>query len=183
MAYAKTIAAVRNAVIDAFAEVDAWFDRPAAVRAFRPASGGWTIDEVLEHISLTNHFLMLTLRKSVATAVARAARGEPIPEGESDLERLDAIGQRGSFSWIRPEHMEPTGRAMSADVRALLHAQKAECLAFLDRMGRGEGALCHLRMSVNRLGRIDLYQWLFFLAQHAHRHLQQMAAAQAEAGR
>jgi hypothetical protein len=30
-------------------------------------------------------------------------------------------------------------------------------------------------MSVNNLGKIDLYQWLYFLAQHSRWHLQQMA--------
>jgi hypothetical protein len=35
-------------------------------------------------------------------------------------------------------------------------------------------------MSVNALGRIDLYQWLYFLAQHARRHLQQMASIEEE---
>ena len=180
MAYARTFATVRAALIDVFAEVDRWIERPADVRSFRPASGGWTIDQVLEHISLTNHFLMLTLRKSVETAVSRAARGEPIPEGESDLERLATIGRRGSFQWVRPEHMEPTGETTSGEVRAILRRQGGECLALLDRMGRGEGALCRLRMSVDALGRIDLYQWLYFLAQHACRHLQQMASAEAE---
>jgi hypothetical protein len=35
-------------------------------------------------------------------------------------------------------------------------------------------------MPVNALGRIDLYQWLFFIVQHARRHLQQMASTEAE---
>jgi len=35
-------------------------------------------------------------------------------------------------------------------------------------------------MTVNALGKIDLYQWLFFLSQHARRHLQQLAAIEAE---
>jgi hypothetical protein len=178
--YADTIAAVRANLLDVFREMDRWFDRPAEVRAFRPASGGWTVDEVLEHVSLTNHYLMLTLRKSVETAVRRAARGEPIPPAESDLHRLQAIGVRGSFPWSRPEHMEPTGRVTSDAVRVTLRDQVAECLALLDRMNGGEGALCHLRMSVNHLGRVDLYQWLYFLAQHARRHLQQLAAIEQE---
>lgn len=180
MPYDRTIAAVRAALVDVFGEVEGWFDRPVEVRSFQPSSGGWTIDQVLEHISLTNHFLMLTLRKAVETAVARAARGEPIPEGESDLERLVIIGERGSFGWIRPEHMVPQGTTPAPQVRAVLNRQRDECLALLARMGRGEGALHRLKMSVNALGRIDLYQWMYFIAQHARRHLQQMAAAELE---
>jgi hypothetical protein len=91
---------------------------------------------------------------------------------------LDAIGRRGSFPWARPEHMEPTGRTTPEEVRALLRRQEKECLALLERLNHGEGALWYLRMSVDTLGRIDLYQWLYFLVQHARRHLQQMAAIQ-----
>jgi hypothetical protein len=35
-------------------------------------------------------------------------------------------------------------------------------------------------MSVNDLGKIDLYQWLCFLAQHARRHLHQLRAVEGE---
>jgi hypothetical protein len=178
MTHARTVAIVRASLVEVFAEVDGWFDRPADERAFRPSSGGWTIDEVLEHVSLTNHFLMLTFRKAVEKAVRRAAAGQPASAEESDLERLDAIGRRGSFPWARPEHMEPTGRTTPEEVRALLRRQEKECLALLERLNHGEGALWYLRMSVDTLGRIDLYQWLYFLVQHARRHLQQMAAIQ-----
>lgn len=180
MTHARTVAIVRTSLTEVFADVDGWFERPADERAFRPTSQGWTINQVLEHVSLTNHFLMLTLRKSVDKAVRRAELGQQIPLGESDLQRLEAIGQRGSFPWVRPEHMEPGGRTTLAEVRSLLHRQRDECLAFLDQMKQGEGALCQLRMSVNGLGRIDLYQWLYFLTQHARRHLQQMASIEDE---
>jgi hypothetical protein len=180
MTHARTVAIVRTSVVDQFADVDAWFERPIDERAFRPASQGWTIDEVLEHISLTNHFLMVTLRKAVDKALQHAAHGQPIPAGESDLQRLEAIGRRGSFLWTHPEHMEPGGRAAPVEVRALLRRQREECLALLERLAHGEGALCQLHMSVNALGRIDLYQWLHFLAQHSRRHVQQMASIEDE---
>ena len=37
-----------------------------------------------------------------------------------------------------------------------MRRQREECLALLERLNQGEGALCQLRMSVNALGRIDL---------------------------
>lgn len=180
MTHARTVAIVRRSLIEVFADVDGWFERPVDQRTFQSASRGWTIDQVLEHISLTNHFLMVTLRKAVEKAVRRAALGQPIPAGESDLQRLEAIGRRGSFLWRQPEHMEPTGRPATVEVRARLRQQREECLALLERLNRGEGALCQLRMSVDALGRIDLYQWLYFLTQHARRHLQQMASIEGE---
>ena len=180
MSHAQTIRTVCESLCSIFAQIDAWFDRPEELRRFRPASGGWSVDQVLEHVSLTNHFLMLTFGKWARIAEQRARRGDLIPPGESDLERLSVIGERGSFGWVRPEHMEPTGVPSSTEVRATLHRQLGECLIQLERIDRGVGALCRVTMTVNDLGKIDLYQWLYFLAQHARRHLQQLIIIEAE---
>jgi hypothetical protein len=61
------------------------------------------------------------------------------------------------------------------------HSSKIDCervpygetVAAVRVASHAEGALCRLRMSVNSTGRIDFYPWLFFLAQHARRHLAQ----------
>ena len=74
----------------------------------------------------------------------------------------------------------PTGVPSSAEVRATLRQQLGECLILLERIGGGVGALSRVTMTVNALGKIDLYQWLYFLAQHARRHVQQLAAIEAE---
>ncbi len=68
----------------------------------------------------------------------------------------------------------PSGTAQSDAVRDLLRSQKEECLALIAGMGSGEGTLCAVRMSVRDLGKIDMYQWLYFLAMHARRHLTQI---------
>lgn len=180
MSYECTVRTVRDTLGSVFEQVDAWFDQPAEMRTFRPTSGGWSIDQVLEHVALTNRFLMLTLSKGVELARRRALRGDPLPEGESDLDRLSVIGERGSFGWMRPDHMEPTGAARPDEVRVTLRSQLRECLCLLEGISHGVGALHRVTMSVNGLGKIDLYQWLYFLAQHARRHLQQMFAIEAE---
>jgi hypothetical protein len=174
--YRETIATVRVTLTSIFAEVDAWFDRSGDVRAFRPPDGGWTVDEVLEHVTLTNRYLLLVIRKSTGKALARAARGEPVVEGESDLRRLEPIGVRGSFRWPRPDHMVPAGGVSAEEVRSLMRDQVREGLDLLGRLGGGEGSLHRVRMSVDDSGRLDVYQWLQFLTLHPHRHLAQMAA-------
>jgi hypothetical protein len=179
MPYERTTRSIQEALSSILSHVDAWFDRPEDLRQFRPTDGGWSVDQVLEHVTLTNRFLILTLRKWTRIAEHRARRGDGIPEGESDLARLEIIGQRGTFGWVRPEHMEPVG-APSTEVRATLQQQLEECLNLLERLGGGVGAMCRVTMTVNGLGKIDLYQWLYFLAQHASRHLQQMEAIEAE---
>jgi|GEM_PF-6525692 len=74
----------------------------------------------------------------------------------------------------------PNADIDAKEVRLTLRRQLGECLMMLQRLEDGIGALCRITMRVNALGKIDLYQWLFFLAQHARRHLQEMAAIEAE---
>ncbi len=174
--YLRTIAEVQGTIKSAFAETDGWFDRPSEARAFRPSDGGWTIDEILEHVTLTNHYLMLVIRKSAEKALARAARQGPVIPGESDLRLLHPIGERGSFPWPRPDHMVPSGKTCPEEVRSLMRRQVQECHEILSQLGGGEGSLHRVRMSVNDSGRLDVYQWLMFLALHARRHLAPMAA-------
>lgn len=178
--YPQTIARVRAALVDTFDQVDPWFDKPAAVLSYRPSSGGWSVDEVLEHVTLTSHFLMIVIRNSARTALKRAAAGAAIPEGESDLDLLEPIGRRGAFTWSRPEHMIPTGTVPMEEVRKRMREQSRECLEILESLGGGEGSLHRVRMSVNQSGKLDIYQWLYFLAQHARRHIDQMQENEAE---
>jgi hypothetical protein len=93
---------------------------------------------------------------------------------QSDLKKIAPIGQRGSFVWIRPEHMEPTAAQPISEVLDLMRRQQRECLEILRRLRNGEGSLYKVGMSVNDSGRIDLYQWLYFIAQHTKRHVGQM---------
>jgi hypothetical protein len=88
MSHEQTVRTVRDTLCTIFAQVDAWFDRKEPLRRFQPAAGGWSVDQVLEHVTLTNRFLMLTLHKWVGIAEQRAHRGDPVTDGESDLSRL-----------------------------------------------------------------------------------------------
>ncbi len=166
-----TIVAVRDAIDGTFARLDTLGGSPDGYLHHRPAyAGSWAIAEHLEHVSLVNRFLLLTIGKGVATALRRA-KTSPVPEGESDLSRLGPVADPAAFPWEPPGHMIPTGTSPVAEVRGLLAAQHSECLALLERMGEGEGRLCCFRMSVYNLGMLDMYQWLYFLAQHGAWHL------------
>ena len=166
-----TVDAVRSALDTAFARLDGLCGRSSPSPHHRPAyPGAWTAAEHLEHVALANHFLLLTIGKGVATALRRAG-SQTVPPGESDLVRLSPIADPDAFPWEPPGHMIPTGVRQVAEMRELLAAQHRECLAHLERMAAGEGRLCSFRMSVCRLGMLDMYQWLFFLANHGFWHL------------
>ena len=172
-AFSQTINTVRAALTEIFDELDMWFDIPLDVRAFKPAPDEWSIDENLEHITLTSHFLMKVIRKGIERSLIRA-QSRAIEGTESDLERMADVGIADSFVWHRPEHMIPTGAKPMNEIRHMMRQQQRECLEFLDNMPNGEGSLYQVRMSVKNLGKIDMYQWLYFVALHAKRHITQI---------
>lgn len=177
MAFEKTVARVRADLDDTFDQLDAFFDCSVELRQYHPSEGEWCMDEILEHITLTNHFLMMTLAQSLSK-VLRRAKTQAIPQGESDLDKVAVISDPDAFGWLRPEHMEPTRARSSEEVRHLMSKQAHECVEMLDQMGQGEGALHRVRMSVQGLGKLDMYEWLYFLVQHARRHLVEMQRIQ-----
>lgn len=174
MPYSETIQKVHEALAEAAAEANAWFDRPEEIRVYKPMDGGWSINEILEHITLTSHYLLLIIRKGCQKARKRASESASLPEGESDLTRLEPIGHPDAFPWIRPEHMEPTRLPALEEIRTRLLTQHQECQQILTDLQNGEGALYTVRMSVQNLGRMDMYQWLYFLSLHQRRHISQI---------
>jgi hypothetical protein len=167
-----------------FAQVAAWFAKPASLRAFVPADGGWTIDEVLNHIGLTNHYLLVLIEKGASKALANAQSRDLVTEStgyQFPRKKLAAIGTLHAFPWARPAHMEPRTNPRSQQlVRQQLPDQLAQLLACLGRLTRGEGLLYQTTMSVNGLGKLNVYEYIYFLAQHARRHLTQMQENEAE---
>ena len=63
--------AVHSAIITHFDEVDEWFDKPKEIRCYKPTNGGWSINEILEHIMLTNHFLLKLIDKGKNKALKK----------------------------------------------------------------------------------------------------------------
>jgi hypothetical protein len=171
MSLPSTVATVHDTLEQVFSLLDAQFDRTAEELEARPEyPDAWTIGEHLEHVCLVNHFLLLTIRKGCGKARRRAG-GLPVPEADGDLALLAPIAVPDAFEWSPPPHMVPTGRREPAEVRGELRSQCHQCLGLLADMPAGEGRLCTVRMSVHGLGRLDMYQWLYFLAQHVRYHL------------
>jgi len=168
--YADTVRRVSDELDSAFGALDRCFELGEDALAYGPRDGGWSIAAILEHVTLTDHFLLLLIRKGRDKALRRAAAGVPIRATRSDLDALAAIGHPDAFPWLRPDHMVPTGGLSSDDIRIRLHTQHQEALAILRSLPHGEGSLHLVRMSVRDLGKLDLYQWLAFLALHARRH-------------
>lgn len=171
-----TISKINRELISAFAVLDSWFDRSEALLRQR-SSSRWCPAEILEHVMLTNHYLLILIEKGSSKALKLAGEidlAHEVKQYQFDSGALEAIGEPGSFAWERPEHMEPTGSRPLAEVREALRNQLYRCLCQLDMLCKGQGIAYRISMSVNGLGKLDIYQYIYFLALHVKRHLRQL---------
>ncbi|MDQ2793968.1 MAG: DinB family protein [Bacteroidota bacterium] len=183
MLLTDVIAEINQKLTTAFAQLADWLGAPEPLRRYHPTGGGWTIDEILEHVALTNHFLLILMEKGTVKALKNAHGLDLATElaaRQSARARLDEISEPGAFKWMRPDHMAPQGLKSGAEVAATLRQQLRQCQSVLARLPNGEGVLCRTTMSVNDLGKMDVYDFVYFLAKHAERHLAQIAAVVAE---
>lgn len=172
-----TIRHIIDTLYNTFDEVYTWFDKPTELQNYLPINNGWSITQILEHIGLTNHFLLILIEKGKRKALKNIHNLNLEIEllnytfgGDS----LNEVGKHLSFDWIRPEHMEPTGAKTLPEVQTQLEAQLKQCLQVLAELPNGEGILYKTTMTVNHLGKIDVYEYIYFLAMHAQRHIEQM---------
>lgn len=158
-------------------DLDSWFQKDEHLRKFVPANKGWNIDQILEHISLTSHYLLILIDKGVKKSINRSKDinwKEIVKNYSFKNSKLEEVGQHLSFEWIRPKHMEPGENQNLDKIRNKIKQQFEQCSNYLDMIPNGEGVLHKTTMSVNNLGKIDVYQYIYFLGKHAERHIEQM---------
>jgi len=164
-------------LVQTHSELLDWFNEPQPILDYRPSDGGWTIFEILEHIALTSHYLLILIDKGAAKALKNINNldlEEELAHSKFDFVALQNISQHKSFEWIRPEHMEPTGEKSELEIRSQLIGQLNRCLTHLENLKNGEGLLYSTTMTVDNLGKLNVYEYIYFLNAHAMRHLQQM---------
>lgn len=167
---------VREALINNFQELDRWFKEDIALLQYKPSQESWSIREVLEHISLTNYFLLLTINKSTRRALDRKLDGliiMPPHDYEEKFRQIEIVSSK-SFGWVNPAHLEPTGNKDLEEIRSVLKQQFAQGMYNLSLLKNGEGRLVNTMMTVNNLGKLDIYQYIYFLTKHIERHQAQM---------
>nr|WP_145402706.1 DinB family protein [Paenibacillus xylanexedens] len=125
----QTILFIDKELTQTWGDYQGWFDLNAEVLAFKPQVG-WSIEQILEHVTLTNHFLLIIIRKGKRKAIELSKKKDLNSLLESyqfNLKGLEAIAEHKSFDWIRPEHMEPKGGQELGQIKSLLDNQIQEC--------------------------------------------------------
>jgi hypothetical protein len=166
-----------------FDEVDGWFKKDKKTLNGQPSNGGWTVQQILEHIYLTNFYLLILIEKGSKKAMKNSLNLDLESEMKNysfNKENFDKVGEYAAFEWIRPEHMEPKGELSLDEIRSLITQQYLQCLQYLEVMKNGEGLLYKTTMTVNELGKINVYEYIYFLSLHAQRHVTQMKKNESE---
>jgi hypothetical protein len=179
----ELIQEIKDHLIRSFGIVDTWFEKKAALREYKPLSEGWSINQILEHITLTSHFLLILIEKGTKKALANTnglQLEEELKNYQFHRDKIEEVGQHRSFAWIRPEHMDPKGEKSLEQIRQQMQDQFGQCMTVLEKLPNGEGVLSKTTMTVNDLGKIDVYEFIYFLSQHVQRHISQMEKVAAE---
>jgi hypothetical protein len=176
----STILKLNRELIGTFALLDSYFDRDEKY-LLAPKATEWNIAQILEHVFLTNHYLLILIEKGAHRAKALAGENDLssfINGYELENPALSEVGIHKSFEWENIAHMEPKGDRSLREIRSGLRDQLHSCLCILDSISRGEGVLYKMTMTVNNLGKLDVYQYIYFLTLHIKRHLGQLEKRQ-----
>ena len=144
--------------------LERWTERPGPAR--------WSLVELFEHLYRVEHSCARVIARGVADA--RAA-GHPMETDEhSVLGTLDSSGLRDRSRRLEvPERVAPAGGWTAQEALDRLTTSRAE---LYDAMQAGNGlALGSVYQTHARLGEIDLYRWILFVAEHEARHAEQAA--------
>src|SRR5262245_29303709 len=133
---------------------------------FKPGPERWSVAEVLEHIVLSEDFLL----KNTSHIVMKSPAGKPDRDYKSgDKLVLSAIADRTQKAQA-PEALHPTGRWSPPETLQRFLKSRDRTTEFLK-------STPDLREHVadSPLGQpLDAYQWLLFIAAHSERHTKQI---------
>jgi hypothetical protein len=136
----------------------------------RPGEGRWSLVELFEHLYKVEHSCARAIARGVADA---RAGGHPMEtDAHSVLGALDGTGLRDRSRRLEvPERVAPAGGWSPQEALDRLATSRAE---LHDAIRAGDGlALGSIYVTHPRLGEIDLYRWILFIAEHEARHVQQ----------
>lgn len=181
MTIESTILKIRRELIRAFALLDGWFDESSTFLMYRPPGGDRTPWEILEHVVLTNHNLLVLIDKASEKAREHALKK---PLALSDRVR-DYVFEDprtgkdwdGAFNWNARDYDFVLRQRF--ELRDELRDQLNRCLIQLELLANGEGILYRDDLlPVNDPGKWDLYQYLYMLASHTRRSVEQLENTQ-----
>lgn len=179
------IVTIRNELIRSISGLDAWFDKEDTLMDHKPTSGDWCVRELLENAMLTNRFLLNFIDQGSDKAIRQSIAGDFsdfIQNYCLENQALTEVGIHNSFDSTIHDHIAPTGKASLSEVRREIREQLDRCLIHLELLRNGEGILYKTNMSISGLGKLDVYQNIYFLAHHVKRYVHQLEKIEEDYG-
>ncbi len=161
---------------DARTAVQAAMKLTAAQRAWKPAPDKWSVDECLEHITVTEELL--------SGMVPKALGGPRNPASRADIKVVDAEVVGGvkdrSRKFNAPEMLVPTHRFKEVGA---LEAAFNKVHGSIEELVKTSAADWRGRVSPHpAFGALDTYQWVLLAAGHTLRHCAQIEEVKAAPG-
>jgi uncharacterized damage-inducible protein DinB len=150
----------------------------AAQLNFKPAGGGWSIENVLEHLALVEEPLVRLITSLTDKAAAAAGPNVPVHSFEVSLEPY--LERSRTEKYVTRDKFEPSGDVRAADSLKVLRNVQTEVLNLRPRLQSVDPRL--VRFPHWLFGPLDLAQWLAFVGVHEERHLGQINAIIASEG-
>lgn len=150
---------------------------PAPLRERKPATGRWSVAEVLEHLALVERRYLAQLPEPIAAARQAGLGPETGPRSALPAEIGAMLADRTSRR-PAPEIVVPSGTLDAAAALASAEEVRDEfrsMMAALDGLSLGNVIYAH-----HRFGPLNLYQWVEFIAAHESRHVQQVREVAAQ---
>ena len=134
----------------------------------RALQGGWSIAEIVEHLSITEPGITRAIERLLNPASdSEGVQGAPQPFASFSLDE-QAEQARGKIE--APEFLRPTGLPLSEGLARLKQSRSAlEALR-----PRFESADFSRRLPHPAFGPLNAAQWLAFVGMHEERHLRQI---------
>ena len=144
---------------------------PPPLQARKPASDRWSINEVLEHVSMVEQLFLKTLIAGIESAKASGPAVE-VDEPPMLSDQLKDVVEDRTTRRNAPEHVHPSGNVAA---EAALHTIAAGHAKLRDALQAApDVALSRVTHDHRAFGTLNIYQWVDFLAGHERRHLAQV---------
>ncbi|HTM03945.1 MAG TPA: DinB family protein [Vicinamibacterales bacterium] len=143
---------------------------PEPLRGQRAAADRWSVNEVLEHVSLVEQLFVKPLGEKIATA--RGSLGREVDKPASLDAGLRAFLTNRDNKRTAPETVQPTGTVDATTALGMLasvHARLLKVVSDVDGL-----ALSTVTYDHRFFGTLNVYQWIELLAGHETRHAAQI---------
>lgn len=150
---------------------------PDADRATRPGEGRWSVNEVLEHLSMVERRFtgLLALRIQEAKEAGLGAEQNARTPLPAELRKM--LGDRANRR-NAPDAVHPSGTLDSRSAwRAVEDARAGLCDLLCSNEGLALGTVMHHHPV---FGTLNVYQFAELIANHERRHAKQIAGIAAE---